>query len=115
MSLKQKLKQFYGTEHYYQTHPLIEVFMTDGVRYFADRAEAHWLIGEIALNRYYKLKQEDFIVVKTRNTSKGVVVQYEDGNNNVLMTDQYSGSSLPEDGKYTLWVEQNVILLPSEH
>lgn len=114
--LKDKLKQFYGTENYYSLTP--EVVITDGVKYFADKAEAYWLITDIAINSkmHNKLKGEEFIVAKThKKDNGGIIVQYEDGNYNVLLIEEYPLSDLPDDGEYTLWVEFNVMLLPSEH
>ena len=114
--LKEDLKQFYGTEYYYEITP--NVLITDGVKYFADKAEAYWLITDIALNStmHEKLKPDEFIAVKTENHEiKGITVRYEDGNYNLLLEEYYPNSELPDDGKYTIWMEGNVILLPSEH
>jgi len=116
MTLKEELKQFYGTENYYKVIPFAPYVITDGVKYFVDKASAYWLVTDIMCNKQSKdLKDEDFIVIKTTKTDKGVVVNYEDGNKNKLYKETYPYSKLPDDGEFTLWMENNVILLPSEH
>jgi hypothetical protein len=43
------LKQFTGTEHYYQWSPLFRSFrLTDGTKYLAEEAGAYWLMDAIA-------------------------------------------------------------------
>lgn len=114
--LKDDLKQFYGTEHYYPI--TYNVAITDGVKYFADKAEAYWLITDIAINgtMHKELKDEDFLVIRTRGkTDGGIVVQYEDGNYKPLLLEEYPLSELPDDAEFTLWMVDNVILLPSEY
>lgn len=114
--LKDELKQFYGTEHYYKVTDLIMI--TDGIKYFADKTEAFELILDIAVNKVTmeKLKYERLIVIKThRNNDNKIVATYEDGNGNILHEYTYPNLKLPDDGKFTIWMELNVILLPSEH
>ena len=43
------MSQFHGSEHWYR-HALVSgITYTDGAKYVADAAEAHWLLDEIAL------------------------------------------------------------------
>ena len=114
--LKDDLQQFYGTEHYYRLTP--NVVITDGVKYFADKAEAYWLITDIAIitTTNKQLKDNYFIVIKTRKKDNGgIIVQYEDGNYNPLYIEEYPIADLPDDGEFNIWKESNVLLLPSEH
>ena len=114
--LKDELKQFYGTSNYYTI--TYNTVMTDGVKYFADKAEAYWLITDIALNSTLRkeLKDETFIVIKTRKKKDGgIIVQYEDGNYNPLLLEEYPYSDLPDNSEFTLWKEFSTILLPSEY
>lgn len=116
MTLKEELEQFHGTEHYHEVIPNVKRYITDGVKYFAQKAEAFWLITDIICVRGNEhLKNEPFIVVNTKRTRSGVVVQYEDGNGHKLYKEVYPYSKLPDDENFTLWVEKNVVLLPSEH
>lgn len=114
--LKDDLQQFYGTEHYYAITNSVKI--TDGVKYFADKAEAYWLVTDIAINgaMHEKLRDEPFIVANTRRkTNGGIIVQYEDGDYNPLLLEEYPLSDLPDDANFTLWMVDNVILLPSEY
>ena len=114
--LKEDLKQFYGTEHYYRITD--DVMITDGVKYFADKTEAFELILDIAVNKVTKkeLKNEELIVIKThKDKNNKIKADYEDGNGNKLFKYTYQNLKLPDDGEYTLWMETNVILLPNEH
>lgn len=116
MTLKQELEQFYGTENYYRISPFAPYVLTDGVKYLADKAQCYWLVNDIICNKLNTdLKDEEFIVIKTTKTDNGVVVNYEDGNKNKLYKETYPYSTLPDDGEFTLWFENNVIYLPSEH
>ena len=56
------LAQFTGSERFYRHALVRNVIFTEGVKYVADTAGAHWLIDEIALAQKYapKLRHEDF-------------------------------------------------------
>lgn len=41
------LAQFTGTEHYYFSPPFSNFNYTDGVKYLADKAGAHWFKDEV--------------------------------------------------------------------
>ena len=47
--LKNNLRQFTGTEHYWRYSPLFpNVVLTDGAKYLADQAGAYWLMDVIS-------------------------------------------------------------------
>lgn len=115
--LKEELSTFYGSENFYKF--LGGVTITEGVKYFAEKAEAFWLVNDIILNCLMRksLKHEEFIAIKTSKckSTEGVTINYENGNNEVLFTEVYSYSDLPDDGEFTFWFTNNVLLLPSEY
>lgn len=115
--LKEELSTFYGSENFYKF--LGGVVIIEGVKYFAEKAEAFWLVNDIILNCLMrrKLKHEEFIAIKTskHKWSEGITINYENGNNEVLFTEVYAYSQLPDDGEFTFWFTNNVLLLPSEY
>lgn len=109
--LEQNLSQFYGTEAYHRLS-FSPIVCTDGVLYFANNAEAYWLITDITaivptLDTYFC-----YIVI----TSKGgkAIISYEDGNDNVLHKHKYDFTDLPE-GEWKFYCTDNVLMLPSEY
>jgi hypothetical protein len=121
--LIEDLKQFYGTEHYWSLGFPTEIYLTDGVKYFAEEAEAFWLMTELALE-YHKLqKLDEYIFVTVDNKIKVDKDGYEkrvaktiftDGNDKIYSTRHYENLDLPL-GIWKFYIMYNVILLPSEY
>jgi len=111
------LNQFTGTlNHYYD--PLTGYRFTDGVKFVADKGGAYWLLTKIFTNMKYEPtleKYREFAVwrlkVKEDDTA---TLMAEDGNGKVIYTEEitYTNFPLPE---ITLWFEDGVLILPSEH
>ena len=110
---KNDLAQFTGTFQYHKL-TLLPLLATDGVEYFADKAEAFWLINDIATITCLKLKNEPFIVVKAKSENNKAVVEYEDGDYNPLFKQKYDYTDLIP-GEWKFFVYNNVIMLPSEY
>lgn len=111
------LAKFVGTENRYRHALNRKVLYTDGVRYVANRAEAFWLIDEIALIQLFdkRVATEEFQVWKLRiNANRTAQLDCEDGNNNVVYTKPIPSTDFPGEG-ITLWFTDNTILLPSEY
>lgn len=95
--------------------------ITEGVKYFADKAEAYWLVSDIIINCKMRegVKEQEFVSVKAgtpkTETLQGIRVEYFDGNRNILWTDYYPISTLPDNQTYTLWFTNDTLLLPSEY
>lgn len=111
--LKQELEQFTGTEKYHKL-TIFNLLATDGVAFFVDKAEAFWLIDDIACIKDLNLKNENFIVVKAISKNNIGNVIYEDGNYNKLHEMKYDYTDLPE-GEWKFFIQNNVIMLPSEY
>lgn len=115
MTLEYDLRQFTGTDQWYRHSLCRKILYTDGVKYLADVAGAHWLVDKIATNQMRsKIKAEEFQVWKLKvDDSKGVLT-CEDGNGGRLHREKLTFTDFPL-AEIDLWVEGNVILLPSEH
>lgn len=111
--LKQELEQFTGTLQYHKL-TVFNLLATDGVAFFVDKAEAFWLIDDIACIKNINLEKESFIVVKAISKNNKARVIYEDGNYNKLHKMDYDYTDLPE-GRWKFFIQNNVIMLPSEY
>ena len=113
----QDLRQFTGTEHWYR-HPLARhALYTDGIKYLADQAGAYWLIDIIALaQRAEKAFQGQPFQVWTLKVEedRSALLTATDGNGAGLYKQRLDFTDFPLP-QIELWVEENVILLPSEH
>jgi hypothetical protein len=105
---------FTGTMNYYKDNMGINV--TDGVRDFQTRAEANWLVSDIAVivKAEPKVRKQDFVVVNVKATDDKAVATYEDGNGNVLFTQKYKYTDMPK-GDWKFYFRDNVLMFPSEY
>jgi hypothetical protein len=117
MSLCQAdLNQFTSSENWYR-HPLVSsITYTDGVKYMADTAGAHWLLDKIAtLQMMPAIKTEPFqvwrLVVRENRTA---ILSCDDGNDAVVYSEEITFTDFPLD-EIKLYCTDNVILLPSEY
>lgn len=111
--LQEALRQFSGTENLYN-HWTHKVIYTDGVKWLADRAGAHWLIDTIASWQLRdEVKAEEFQSWTLRKLPDGAVLTCDDGNGRVVARQEieYTDFPLPE---VTLWCEFGTVMLPSE-
>lgn len=111
----QDIGQFTGSENWYKHALVRSVTYTDGAKYVADEAGAHWLLDIIATNQMTPaVKAEEFQVWKlVVADGKGMVV-CQDGNDNDVFSQAIDFTDFPEPG-ITLWFTDGVILLPSEY
>lgn len=106
------LTGFVCSDNYYNYH--FGLVITEGVKCFADKFAAYWLL-DIVASYYPQLRSEDFQAWKlTVNEDGTAIVSCTDGNekqlaNQIIPFTDFSAKHA------TLWVEGNVILLPSEH
>ncbi len=107
------LGQFIGTQQYYS---VFGVRVTDGVKYVMDNGYAWLVTDSIAVIRCKpKVRREPFLVVELKvnleeHTAKMVI---SDGNDNELHSQEYTFTDAKRD--VTLWCENGVMILPSEH
>ena len=115
--LAEILAQFTGTTQYYRINP--QVVLTDGVKYLADNAGCYWLMDLIASYVTQRsFDDQEFVSVKMDVTDRQAEVTLDDGNGNVLATQQieYTDFSLGQIRLYACRSEQFwVVMLPSEY
>jgi hypothetical protein len=108
------LAQFTGTEQWFRHSLMRNITYTEGVRYLAETAGAYWLIDKIAtLQLEPKIKAEEFQVWKLKVADSKAELVCEDGNYNVVYREGIEFTDFPLD-HVDLWLENNVIMLPSE-
>ncbi|XIA64510.1 DUF6876 family protein [Bradyrhizobium sp. TZ2] len=112
------LAHFTGTAEWYRHGLNRRMLYTDGVQYLAEKGGAYWLLDKIAcLQLEPKIGAEEFQVwrlhVMDDRTARLVC---DDGNDSgtVIYSEEIDFTDFPLD-QITIWVEGNVILLPSEH
>lgn len=111
------LAQFTGTTQYYRINP--NIVLTDGTKYLAGNAGCYWLMDLIA--SYVTLRRfdgQDFVAINMVVTDRSAVVTLDDGNGNVLVTQQIEYTDFPLDQirLYACRSEQLwFVMLPSEY
>lgn len=109
------LSRFTGTDNYYRHTLCRSVTYTDGVKYLAEKAGAYWLIEKVATNQLEaKIRREEFQSWKLKVTDGAAVLTCDDGDGNIVHREEITFTDFPLD-EIDLWVENGVILLPSEH
>ncbi len=108
------LEQFTGTETWWK-HALSGYTYTDGIKYLAEKAQAYWLIDKILIiTRYKKKLQEWGSWTLTVNKDKTALLVCDDGNGNKLFSEKIDYTTFPLE-KVSVWFENGVLILPSEH
>lgn len=114
-NLSADLDGFIGTEHYYRY--LIGTKLTDGTKFLADKAKAYWLMDAIASYQMYPNVRNMGIqfwtlTVKPNRSAKLELWDDIPGTRIKIQTIPYTDFPLP---KITLYCQDGVIFLPSEH
>lgn len=112
--LKQQLKQFYGTEYY---HKYQWLNLTDGVKFLCDNANCYWLI-DILLSIPSILTAESFCVLVLNRVGDNARLRIHDGDRGggekVFYRQTIPWTDFPFD-TFTLFIQQGVVMLPSEY
>ena len=123
--LEQQLQQFTGTESYYKH--FLGFHFTDGVKFLADEAQAYWLIDAIG-SYQRKLQSYDFQLwllvvgkdhefIKPKPGKDAVLTCWKDTPNagiKPLVRQEIILTDFPLK-TIKLYLENKVLLLPSEH
>ena len=118
--LESALDDFTGSDNWYQHGVARHITYTDGVKYLADNAGAHWLVDKIAtLQSVAKIKREEFQVWRLKVGKKNTaVLTCTDGGNGgperEFHREKIEFTDFPLD-EITIWFTGNTILLPREY
>ncbi|MBN9485254.1 MAG: hypothetical protein BGO70_02240 [Bacteroidetes bacterium 43-93] len=112
MNANDQLKEFTGTENYYQY--MFGMLITDGVKTLCERFECWWFL-DIVCSYQPVLKQEDFQAWSLGvNEDGSAVVICTDGNDRILKTQDIPFTDFKAK-ESTVWCVMGVVLLPSEY
>jgi hypothetical protein len=113
-SANDNYKEFTGTDYYYDHGFGFKT--TDGAQQLAEDYGANWFIDLIISHQTSaKVRAEGFQVWKlTRIDGTHFKAVCEDGNDNVVVTQDIEYSDFKDDS-VTMWCVDRVILLPSEY
>lgn len=118
--LAQDLGYYTGSEHWYRVGIAPRVTYTDGVKYFAETAQAWWLIDIWATELPQHLKREGFLAMVARVNDNKADLSATDGNNKTVWQRQISYTDCPE-GEWKFYFGHggpqgtDVIMLRSEY
>jgi hypothetical protein len=111
------LNQFTGTGHWYRHGLSRDMLYTEGVRYVASAADAHWLIDEIAFAQRYvePVKIAPFQVwTLTVNPDHTAALACVDSNDNQIYARNITYTDFPLS-EISLYYCNNLLLLPREY
>ena len=112
------LEQFTGTENYYQHW--LGIHYTDGVKYLADEAAAHWLIDAIASWQSSPQVKQDRMLQEIQfwklrvNSDQSATLTCERDSDDVALTQEIEFTDFPLE-EVRLYLSNGVLLLPSEY
>ena len=114
--LQEGLNQFTGAIVWYQPLLYPHFLYSKGIRYLATNADCFWLLDFIFSNQILsQLKTQPFqvwkIIVNEDDSAKLIV---EDGNDNQVTSFHVNYTDFPIN-EFSLWMVDNVLILPSEY
>ncbi len=110
------LAQFTGSE-IWRPHPIWpSITYTDGAACIAEAGGAYWLLDAIVSHQHNaRVRAEDFQVWTLRVADdRSAMLIGEDGNHNPVACQSIGFTDFPLP-QMTLWLQHNVIFLPSEY
>ena len=112
MNANEHLKEHTCSDNYFK-HYFGTVF-TDGVKALCDKFSCYWFL-DVVTSYQPKLRSAEFQVwTLTKNNGSTAIVTCEDGNGQSLIQQKIPFTDF-EPQEATIWMENGVILLPSEH
>jgi hypothetical protein len=110
------LAQFTGSECWYR-HPLCpSITYTDGAQYVAEAGGAYWLLDAIVSHQLdRRVNREPFQVWTLKVTaSRSATLCCKDGDGYVVAVQKIAFTDFPLE-EIELWLQNDVIFLPSEY
>ena len=119
--LRNNLKTFTGTEMFYRI-PLLNTRYTDGIKYLTEVADCFWLVTDVSVIAKSLINRSYFVTIDFKKLSEEIqdaigyeaIIEYSDGNGNVLETHKYHSTEFPLD-KLRLFFTDGTLMLPSEY
>lgn len=115
--IERVLMGFIGTFNYYKnTVGPWEILLTDGCEYVRRELKAFWLFDLItSYQDSERLRGQDFQVWSLKRITDDLwTLTCQDGNHNLLISQVIKYSDFPLD-EISIWVVNNVAILPSEY
>ena len=106
-----------GTDQWHKVSALFPRHtMTDGVKHLAEMCKAFWLLDAILSHQVHaKVRCQPFQVWQLKHAGNDVyLLTCEDGNNNQVTQQKIPYSDFPYE-EATIWLVNNVLLLPCEY
>lgn len=117
-TLLEILAQFTGTQkyHLHKIDSYMKIYLTDGCNYIRNRCAAYWLFDLIlSWQTKPEVAKENFqFWTLQKQPDDTWIAKCEDGNKNVLALQKMEHSDFPLN-EMTIWVVDNIALLPSEY
>lgn len=110
--LEKGLKQFYGSFHYYPYTNGLK--LTDGVKWIAEQASAFWLL-DIVASAKHKVNDSFAVAEFEKFGTKGFFKLHDGREPQTVYHMQYVPLTDFPLSKIDIWLENTVLLLPSEH
>ena len=115
-NIESELAHYIGSQNYYKTMSP-NVVHTDGIKALADLCGAYWLIDAIVshqseCNKDEMLQFMQFWSIETKDNQ--AVLTCERDSDDIAITQEIEYTDFPLD-KISIWVENGVMILPSEH
>lgn len=119
--LKQELQQFSGSQTIYSL-PLFGTKYTEGILHLVNKANCFWLLTDTSIMAKSLLNKSYFITIDFKRLDvekqdilgKEAVINYGDGNDNILESHLYDFTDFPLD-ELRLFFVDGTLLLPSEY
>lgn len=113
-----ELDQFTGGDRQY-IHPISGIRYTEGIRFLAEHADCYWLIDAIAsyqreLMKIRALREFQCWDLKVNPDKSCVLTCREDTDIQPVVRQEIEYTDFPL-AEISVWVEQGVLVLPSEH
>lgn len=113
-ALETGLANFYGTDHYYKHSLNKNMVYTDGVKYFAENAEAYWFLDIVATEIVKYQSAEEFILIELVVTDSKAVIYCDDGNGRKFYEKAIDYTDCPV-GDWKFYFTNKVLMIPSEY
>ncbi len=111
MNANNQLREYQCTENYYRYRTIL---ITDGTLALAKEFECFWFL-DIISSYQRDLTDEEFQVWKlTKNEDSSALVTCSDGNDRQIKRQRIEWTDFSAT-EGVLWLEQGILLLPSEH